>query len=66
MSWDKICSMTAYLIVIIVTMIFMYFGYKDDYKRDPEGSLKWILIIASMIISTISLFIYVITTLEFF
>lgn len=41
----------AYLAIGIIVMLFFYFGYKDDYKRNPK---EFILTLTGVILSIVS------------
>ena len=32
-----------YLVIAIILILFFYFGYKDDYKRNPKEFIKTII-----------------------
>jgi len=43
MTLFKMKENLAYLIIGIVVILFFYFGYKDDYKRNPNEFIKTII-----------------------
>ncbi len=53
--------MTDYLsnlAIGIILMLFFYFGYKDDYKRNPKEFIKTIIIVVPIVLLIIAINYY--------